>query len=316
MSAPIAAAADETLIASAAPNATSPCSNSNNQWLELFLRMYALHCKESDMEMNSRALQAAVSMQDALETDKRQLSSHSPSTPAVAYVLTAVPLVVSEAHALLSALAYLPLARLDFSECYLGDAGTRVLADALSTSSRCNGTLRALHLRGVGVSDATPLAYLVTAAQHLHILDLSCNKLGTRPQGVSVLCGALQHHPALREVHLGDNMISGGCGVSLRAIAEWVVCAGHGGALQRIDLRFNAFGFSRDIAAPATAVRASSCIYGSHPLVDALLFNNTLEFLELKGNALPVDIIDAIEAKLAVNRRTKEIIRRMYVPRG
>ncbi|ORC86398.1 leucine rich repeat containing 45 [Trypanosoma theileri] len=296
----------------------SPCTtskeNCSDKILELFLRIYALKCKESAIEMNPRVLQAAVEMQKSTVPIKNRTThegvslNHSDKIE-VSYTLTGMSLGVSGIKALIAALIALPITILDLSGCYLGDSGFAALADAVSTSSS-SLLLRSLNLSAVGATDAGPLANLVTSSQQLQVLDLSCNKLGTRSAGLAVLCGAMQYHTALREVFLSDNFINGGCDTTMRAIAEWLVCSGRTGVLLHIDLRFNTLGFSRDLAASAGVVRMTRCVYGTHPLVDGLMFNNILEYLDLEGNAFPEDVLDVIDAKLAVNRRSKESIRR------
>ncbi|RNE99744.1 leucine rich repeat containing 45 [Trypanosoma rangeli] len=288
-------------------------SNANSgHCLEVFLAMYASQCKKSATEMNPRALQAAVAMQEAIDQSKREVSDTGINAIGATYTLHAVPLGLSGSQTLFPSIACMPLVKLDLTDCYLGDAGTRTLAELLSTSSRCGHVMRVIYLGGVGITDASPLACFVTAAYHLQLLDVSRNRIGTQPHGLAVLCAAMQHHKSIREVNLSDNLISGSCTVSVRAIAEWVVCAGHGDVLHRIDLRFNTMGMLREVggvAVPATT-KVTRLIYGTHSLVDALLFNNTLESLELYGNALSADVLDVVGAKLAVNKRTKEILRK------
>ncbi|RNF23629.1 leucine rich repeat containing 45 [Trypanosoma conorhini] len=282
--------------------------------LESFLARYASRCKESATEMNPRALQAAVAMQEALEKTKGDVSDVGAKARGATYTLSAVPLGVSGSQALFPAIACMPLVRLGLADCYLGDAGTRILAEALSTSSRCGSVMRVICLSGVGITDASSLACFVTATQQLQLLDVSRNRIGTQPHTLAVLCAAMRHHKSLQEVNLSDNLITGSCAVSVQAIAEWVVCAGHDDVLHRIDLRFNALGMLREagsVAAPAL-MKGTRLIYAAHPLVDAVLLNNTVESLELYANALSADVLDVVEAKLAVNRRTKEILRKLF----
>ncbi|PBJ75885.1 hypothetical protein BCY84_10587 [Trypanosoma cruzi cruzi] len=283
-------------------------------FLEVFLSMYALRCKESAIEMNPRALQAAVAMQDAADIAKRDLSDSDTTTRGVTYKLNGVPLGVSGSQALFPAFACMPLVKLDLNDCYLGDAGTRTLAEVMSTSSRCGTMIRDIHLSGVGIVDASSLTCVMTAAHQLELLDVSRNRIGTQPHGLAVLCASMHHHKSLREVNLGDNLISGSCVVTIRAIAEWVVCAGHDDVLHRIDLRFNTLGILREFGGVVIPSRTNLThfIYGAHPLVDALFLNNTLEYFELYGNALSADVIEVLEAKLAVNRRTKKTIQKSH----
>ncbi|CCD16939.1 unnamed protein product [Trypanosoma congolense IL3000] len=267
--------------------------------LELFFQQYAQHCRESGIDMSSKALNAATEMQSTYSTPD-----------SCKYVLNAVVLDGVGVRALFAALTVLPLAVLDLSDCYLGDTGMRVLAEVLSTSTRLVCSLRTIKLRGIGLNDGSSLASLIMILPHLRFIDISSNRLGTQPSGFSLLCKVMGNHPHLQEVHLNDNMISGCCKVCVCAIAEWIVVAGRTCMLQHVDLRFNALGlhtggFYHSLIDGKEERRG---IYGFHPLVDALLLNNALEVFDVRHNGLACDVLDAVGAKLAVNKRTKGVL--------
>ncbi|SCU64829.1 Leucine Rich repeat, putative [Trypanosoma equiperdum] len=273
------------------------------RYLDLFLRLYEEYCDVAEVEANSRVLQAATVMQS---------NSHAPDL--LSYVVSAAALGIGGTRALAPALASLPLKVLNLSECYLGDAGLRVLAETLGASSHSTGGLRVLELRGISASDGSSVALLVTALRSLQLLDVSSNRFGTRPPGFALLCAAMGYHPALREVHIADNMVSGCCESCVGAIAEWLVKASRACMLQHVDLRFNTLGlYRRGLYNTVVDGKEVQCtLYGFYPLVDALLLNNSIEVLEVGNNGFPPGVLDAIEAKLAVNKRTKKALQEYY----
>ncbi|KAK7194093.1 Leucine Rich repeat [Novymonas esmeraldas] len=245
--------------------------------------------------------------------------------------------------ALRSVVAVLPLHRLSVRDAAFGDAALRCLCRQVATAAPaphasawpargCSASsLRVLHLRGAGLSDAGPLASLLTACPHLSSLDLSENRLGTRDAGLALLCAAAQLHPSLSELCLQSNHISGaGGGAVMAALAELIVArsvaepradGGEGDdrgvalasstpsapapapqPLRRLDLSHNLLGLY--YLASGCCCDPDIGAVTSFPLIVALHLNNTLAELDLRDNGLPDAVMEYVEAKLHTNRRT------------
>ncbi|KAH8607329.1 hypothetical protein ERJ75_001460100 [Trypanosoma vivax] len=278
---------------------TYSTSENNAKFLETFIRIYARECEDHGMEMNQLAVQSAVITQSSLACNGL-----------MSYTLTGVSLGMGGSYALFSTIANFCFSALNLSDCYVGDNGIRILTDILSTSPHIVSGLRNLQLSSTGITDGAPLATFVFALRQLRLLDVSRNKLGVDSAGLTLLCRVMQQHPALLEVRLADNMISGCCFTSVDALAQWIVASGQMCILTHVDVRFNTLGLSQEGAfCGATAEgEAPRSIYGSHPIADALLLNNTLETFEVSGNSFSTTVCNIIEAKLSVNRRTKKCL--------
>ncbi|CCW71689.1 unnamed protein product [Phytomonas sp. Hart1] len=194
------------------------------------------------------------------------------------------------------------------------------LAEALAACPRLSFLDLSRNRLGVCAEGVVGLCRALGVHPGLAAVDLADNLLQGRRGGdvVQALSELLvrsgRPESALRALHLQDNQLGdyflipstlpgshptrwgglvdreGGAGLG-------VLCEGPNGA------KLEAAGAVQDAMLPFVP---PSALLGAHPFMEALFLNNTLEEFRLEGNGFPDGLLEWIEAKMRVNRRTRQ----------
>ncbi|KAK3928470.1 Leucine-rich repeat-containing protein 45 [Frankliniella fusca] len=177
---------------------------------------------------------------------------------------------------------------LNFTDCLLPPRGLASILKSLSHVS----CLKHLDLKGNNISGSSiaKLGQMLSNNSSLKRINLEWNSLGLFPEPFKEFCSGLSKNSCLEDLDLQNNRLTPECASMLsNALSS-------NKTLRSLDVRWNEIGWQ-----------------GGQYIYDALQANSSLECIQLQGNCIPSDLMQAIEQCSSHNLSRHKVVQECSV---